>query len=451
MDSAPIKVVLDERSAVRRTLWVSTFEGCLTQVFLNWSSGSILTGFLLYLGAGPVALAALAGIPLLAQLFNPLVAWLAVRVPSRRVFIMITGLIGRGLWLFPILLPLLGLSQRDALFWMLAAISVSSIFQNSAGLAWIGLIADVVPPDIRGRYFGMRSAIIGVVGMAAGLVAGRYLDRTPAPGSFQMVFVVALLFAVAGLCLFRWYYEPPAAHQRLQLRDSIVLPLRDPNFRKFLAFSMYWQGSVMIAAPFVIPYFLQHLHMSFTQIAIWSAIASSAALITSPLWGRIGDRAGHKTVLSITTILAGTVHPMCWMIATPGHLFFIWLSGIMDAVSWGGVNPAVFNLSIGTAPPSARMAYLALLNFASGFVGFAVCLLSGPLLHFLLQHDFVVGGFHWTGYHSLFLLSGLLRSQAWRLVARVEEPQAWATRDLLRAFGARSLDFVNRVWPRAAE
>jgi hypothetical protein len=41
-------------------------------------------------------------------------------------------------------------------------------------------------------------------------------------------------------------------------------------------------------------------------------------------------------------------------------------------------------------------------------------------------------GMTWTGYHSLFLISGLGRSQAWRLLRPVQEAEAWRTRDLLR-------------------
>ena len=38
---------------VRRSLWISTLEGALTTVFLVWTTGSVLTGYMLHLGAGP--------------------------------------------------------------------------------------------------------------------------------------------------------------------------------------------------------------------------------------------------------------------------------------------------------------------------------------------------------------------------------------------------------------
>ena len=428
----------DVDQKVRRTLWISTLEGCITQNFLTWTTGSVLTGYMLYLGAGPKALAAAASIPLLAQLLNPLTAWLTTRMGSRRQFLITTNIFGRGIWILVAILPILPLSMADKLAAMMAIITISHVLQSGSGPAWTSLMADVVPAETRGRYFGMRTSIVGVMGMLAALGAGWFLDRAPAPVGFQMVYVVAVFLAMVGVYTYGMYYDPGTPRMQISLRESIMVPLRDRNFRKFLVFSSYWNASVMIAAPFVIPYFFTHLKMSYTEIAIWSAIASIFSLFTGPMWGRVADMAGHKTVLSITTVLAGTAHPLCWLLARPGHLMFIWISGVMDALSWGGIHSAIFNLSVSTAPQRMRMTYMAVLGAVNGISGFTAGLLSGPLMNFLLEHEAIVFGYHWTGYHSLFLISGFFRSQAWRFLVAVHEPHAWSARELLRRM---------RMWP----
>jgi MFS family permease len=278
--------------------------------------------------------------------------------------------------------------------------------------------------------------------MVAGLGAGLYLDRVPAPAGFQMVLVVALLFAAAGIVLYYHHTEPRHTSARLSLRDTLRVPMRDANFRRFLLFVVYWNAAVMLAAPFVIPYFFNHLQMSFTQIAIWSAIASLCGLVLGPMWGRLADRVGHKTVLTITTVVAGSAHPLCWMLASPGHLWFIWLSGLVDALSWSGINTAMFNLTIASAPSRHRMAYIAVLGMAAGLMGCLAGLLSGPLLTWLLHGQWSWGGFTWTGYHSLFLIAGLLRTQAWRLLRPVHEPRALPAGALLRDLWRRTLDHL---------
>jgi MFS family permease len=434
----------DVHAKVSRTLWVSTAEGSITQVFFNWTAGSVLTGYMLYYGASSFALGAVASVPMLAQAVGPIVAWLGGRVASRKDLITVTAALGRGLWLLAPLLPWLPIAPHHIPMLLVWITAVSCLIQVGAGPPWVALMADVVPEDIRGRYFGLRSAIVNLFGMVMLLGSGWYLDRARAPGGFQMVLFLAVVFAMVGVFLYRFYYEPKVPRVMLSLRDAFQAPFRDANFRRFLLFSAYWQAAVMIAAPFVIPYFLKHLQMSFTQIAVWNAIACMAALVLSPLWGRVADAMGHKTVLVYTTVIAGTLHPVCWLLATPGHMGFIYVSGFMDALSWGGINPALFNLGIATTPARHRLAYIAVLGMVNGLVGCAVGLLSGPLLNLLARVEFTVHGYAWTGYHSLIVLSMCFRTQAWRLLGGVTESRARPARELLGAMVAWGLSPFSR-------
>ena len=417
---------------VRRTLNLSIIEGGFTQVFLVWTSGSVLTGLMLHLGASPTQLAAVVSLPLLVQMMNPFSAWLVANLGSRIRFMIAAGLLGRLIWLVPVVLPLLPLPSAMLPTVMLAVVCFSALFQSGLGPAWASMMADVVPDAARGRYFSLRNGLLGLVGTSAGLGAGWFLDHTPAPAGFQMVYLVSVIFALIGIRLYAFHYEPPMVRPVTSLLRTITEPFRDRNFRRFLVFSVYWTASVMLAAPFVIPYFFTHLKMTFTQLAIWSAIASVSTLVIGSVWGRVADRIGHKQVLKATTFLAGSAHPACWMLATPGHLGFIWLSGIVEALSWGGISVAMFNLSVVTAPRHKRMVYLAVIGAVTGITGFCAGLLSGTLLDWLLRHETWFGSFHWTGYHSLFAISGFFRMQAWWLLGPVQEARAVSAREILR-------------------
>jgi MFS family permease len=85
------------------------------------------------------------------------------------------------------------------------------------------------------------------------------------------------------------------------------------------------------------------------------------------------------------------------------------------------------------------MEYMAVSGLLSGLAGSLGGYASGRLLELLLPHEFRIGGFHWTGYHSLFLISGILRTTAPLLLRPVHERKAWRTRDLLRAVWLRSV------------
>lgn len=308
-------------------------------------------------------------------------------------------------------------------------------------------MGDVVPDSRRGRYFGLRTGVVGVIGTGANVLAGLFLDRVAAPLSFQVVIGVAVLSAALGIAQYFLHYDPPSVRSPVPLGRVLGAPLRDAGFRRFLRFTVYWNFVVMLAAPFVVPYFLDGLGMSFAQVASWSALAAVSALATTSLWGAVADRWGNKAVLQVGTFVAGVTLPAMWILAAwTGNLSFIWASAVFDALAWGGIGPAVFNLSLATAPRSERAAYLAMVGLAGGLAGFLGGLASGPLLLLFTPLAFDLGTVHVTGYHMLFALSGTLRAQGWRLVRAVPEASAWRTRDVLRAMRTqwRTLGFFWR-------
>src|SRR5690606_6932049 len=68
---------------VKRTMRLSIIEGGLVQVLLNWTSGSVLVGYLFSLGATSTHIALVGSVPFLAQVASPFGAW-AAEVLGRR-------------------------------------------------------------------------------------------------------------------------------------------------------------------------------------------------------------------------------------------------------------------------------------------------------------------------------------------------------------------------------
>jgi MFS family permease len=440
--------MLDASSpTIKRTLRLSIIEGAATQIFLNWTTGSVLIGYMLLFNATPTELGLVASVPLLAQFMSPLAAYLAERTGSRKLLTIVLAFIGRSVWVIAALIPQLGVPESLRASFIVGLVMISSIFQAAAGTLWAAWMGDVVPEKSRGRYFGKRTGIVGIIGMLANLGAGYFLDVVDAPLSFQVVLAVSVVSALVGIAMYLGHYHPPKPSGRLSLKATFQEPFREVNFRHFMLFAIYWQFAVLTAAPFVFPYFIEQLRMSFTQIAIWSIIASSSALVTTTLWGRVADRYGNKAVLAIGTFVAGVGLPGNWILAgLTGNLGFIWFSAVCDAIAWGAIGPAIFNLALASAPQQGRVAFIAMYSLVSGVAGFVGGLLSGPLLTLFGNFEVITPELSWTRYHWLFVLSGVLRANAWIVLRRVKETNAWRTRDVLRAlrFGTRSIGFPWR-------
>ena len=433
------------RQRVRRTMRLATLEGSFTQVFLNWTTGAVLVGFMLHLGAAPTELALVSAVPHLSQLASPVAAYLAAALGRRRLLTVVMALVSRLAWLFAAALPLLPVPDEWRPTALILLVLVASLFLAANNTLWTAWMGDVVPERERGRTFGLRTGVMGVVGTTANLAAGAFLDRVAAPLSFQLVLLVAVGTGLVGVAIYLAQIDPPTVAERVRWRQLLTVPWRDVGFRRLLRFTAYWNFVVMLSGPFVMPYLLQELGMTFTQVAIASAITAVTALVTTTLWGRVADRVGHKPVLMLGTVLVGVLLPSGWILAgITGTLAWIWATAVAEAVAWGAVRLSAFNLALASAPRANRVVYIAMIGLATGLAGFAGGALAGPLLVLLKGFEVPAFGTTWTGYHWLFTIALLLRSQAWWWLRGVPEEGVGRPGDLLRGvrFGPRG------VWSR---
>jgi MFS family permease len=407
---------------VARTLRLSIVEGSLGQIFLLWTTGSVLTGYMLHYGASTSEIALVSSVPLLSQLFSPLVAWFASRLSQRRFVSAACALLGRCLWLLAAFAPNLGISAQAMPMFLIALVGLSSFFQASLGTVWTAWMGDVIPEAKRGRYFGRRTGIVGIVGMVANLASGWFLDSVKAPLNFQVVIVVSVGFAVVAAVLLLFHADPVKHKENIDLKDILFLPWQEANFRYFLFFAGHLHFAIFLSGALITVYFLEQLEMSFSQLALWSVIAAVTGLITTEFWGRLADRIGNRAVLLMGVSIMGVGFPILWILAdVQDNLSYIWLSAVADAVAWGAAAPALFNLALVSAPAGKRLSYIAMYSVVTGLLGFLGGAISGPLYTFLNHFSFG----QWSGYHSLFVLSGVFRLSSSFFLLRVKETKAW--------------------------
>jgi len=356
----------------KRSQRISIYEGLLAVVFINWTTGLVTTGYALYLGASPAALSFLGALPLLAQLASPL-APLVRGSPGRLTVRLVRW--GRTLFLPVLFSAFLPPPWRLAnlLFWA----ALSQLVQAPAGVLWTSWMADLVPEGDRGRYFGYRNAVTGLVGTLANLAAGALLDVLSHPLGFVLILGIGMFLGLLSPFLMALQHDPPprAAHPRL---GELLAPLLGSELRPFLLFLAGWNGAVMVGSPLVFPYFLQDVRMDYLQASLYTLISAAVTLVLGPLWGRIADRRGHRWVLLEATLVAGLL-PLGWLLGAHGRLAPIYLTAFFDGGAWSAITPALVNFGLQWAPPARRTVYLALYGVAGALGGLLGSLLGGAL------------------------------------------------------------------------
>lgn len=420
---------------LRASLDASIAEGAAAEVFGACAGGAVLTGWALYLGASPVAIALLTALPVAAQVVQLPAAWLTQRFGAKRLAITAVGA-SRLVWLPLIAVPFVHLAPARALAAFVAIVTVATVLGVVGGNAWTAWMGDLIPGAIRGRFFGRRMAYLNLAGTVASLGAGLALDTLGSRGLKGETLGVLLAVACAAGLVSVWLLvsqQGPGSREDLTAPEwgDFARSIRDARTRPLLAYLLGWHAAVGISAGFFSYHMLANLKMGFVLVAGHGILAAAVRIASAPVWGRLVDVFGARPVLVVCSSGISVV-PVIWLFITPDRLWPIAIEAVVAGALWGGHGIAVMDLSIGLAPRRWRPFYLATFATASG-LGFAVSAAFAGMLAYAIATPVQVLGSAWLDVHVLFLLSALGRAAAAGLATRIDEPAARNVHDLGRA------------------
>ena len=439
-DDAPLS-----RLDVLRGLRVSTWEGVWATAWAILTGGAFQIGFALYLGATPLVLGLLAGLPAIVGLLQLPASLYGDKLPKRRPFVAASSALGRLLWIVIAFLPFV-LPLHFALWVFLVLLTVSSALLTIVVPAWTSWMSDLVPSGSRGQYFARRSTVAGFVSMLLPLPAGAFLDLAVKRDLFAPQFGFAVLFllsavaALASFFLIRKQPEPPRQMGEATQGGfrTLLVPLADRNFRPFLSFAALTVCSQTLAGQFFTAWQVDKaaLNLPYLVVQILGAVASGAGLLATPIWGYLNDKYGSRPLLAIAS--GGViVAPFIWLFTVPSaHAFWlnvglIIIINLFSGVAWGGVGLAQFNLLLANSPAQARTTYVAMFSAATGVLGGVSPVVGGFLMTALQNVHIDFGPVAFNNYKILFTLTGLIRIACLFLLARVPSGGENTTRYVL--------------------
>lgn len=427
--------------SIRRWLSVITIEGALANVFTVLTGGAFLTGLALWLGANDFQIGLLAAIPFLAQVAQLLSAYLVDKTGYRKAITVWASVLARQIWWAMFLLLLMPINWR--LQALIAVVSIYGVAIMVATPSWTSWMSDIIPDEIRGRYFGYRSAAIGVTTLVATIFGGILLDRLRALGrpdiGFATIVGTAGLFALIAVILLGKIPDRPPSEIRIGFSwERLVAPIRDKTFRHLLRVFFVWNMAIGLAAPFFAAQMLNNLKMSFTQISIYTSVFSIVAVTLYKPWGGLIDRFGSKPVIVFCAFGLALV-PLLWWIPRPGYLWILWFEAVYSGALWAGFNLGTFNIPIANSPKEGRTIYIAMFSLVTGLGFFAASIMGGVLSQSWNHFHWQMGKQTVINYHLLFALSGGLRFLAALLILTFREPVEKSLPDMIQFMGYAAL------------
>jgi MFS family permease len=386
---------------VERLRWF-WLDGLFSTISVSFYA-SFVTLFALAYGATNTQIGRLTAVASLCGLAALLPGAQAIKLMGGRrktVVVLFGGIISRVALLAWVVLPLLTHDAGAGIAVIIAVNAVITFANNFANPAWTAMVADIVPREIRGRFFSHRNFAVNlpallVVPLAGLLIQAANGPRAPLAG-YQLVFLLAFVTGMVATFSFARIDDPlPASQARQPLRlGELVRTIRyAPGFLSLVVCTLIWSLGVQIVAPFLNVYLVNDLGATTAMVGWITAASSLAALMTARWLGRWVDRRGNIWAQAAMSFIIPII-PLAWMVARAP-----WQVGLINAMAgilWTGYGLASFNLLLDIAPEKARPEANALFQLVVAGSATVAPIVGGHLADAM-------------GYRPIFILSAAIR------------------------------------------
>jgi MFS family permease len=387
--------------------------------FFSITTSGFLAAYALLLGCNNFQIGVLAALPFLTQPLQIFVIPLVERFRRRKVITLASWIPAQLSWLLIALIPLfLDVPSSSAVALLLVTIGIRGVFVSVTSCSWNSWLRDLVPQQVLGSVFARRQMWANLAAMTFGLAASffvAYWQGHATAGNEALGYTFPLLFGAAFLGLASPLFmslmpEPlmqPSTEAQPSFFSIISPPFRDGNYRRLLSFLLLWGLALNMSIPFFAIYMLLRLGLPLWAVIGFSILSQAFNILFLRLWGRLADRFGFKSILSVSVSLYLLV-VLGWTFTTMPERYFLTipLLGILHVlagIAAAGVTLATGTIGLKLAPKGQATAYLAAAGLATSLGTGLGPLLGGYLADFFSVRQLSLV-FEWTSpIHSVQL------------------------------------------------
>lgn len=406
-----IRPLLPDR-AFRWNFTVMGLDLSLFVLGLSFTSAyGVLPLFVHHLSASNVALGAIPAVRSTSLLLPLFVAGYTERLPRTKPFIIGSTVIERIPYLLiAIATPLLATTHPTALLWFFFVMLAFAIMAGGLAMpAWLDLIARMIPANWRGRFFGLSSALGGLLGVAGSAGAAYVLERFTWSTGCALCFAFTFASLVVSFVFIALGREPARAagtgdsggggvaeQEPEPLWRRLPALVRDDRNLSWYLVAIALITSAGAAASFYIIDAKRALALSDAAASLYAVILLAATTVGNVLWGYVGDHFGHKRVVTMGALCAGLA-PALALVARqqPGGRFGYGVVFLLVGIGTSALQLAALTFIIDFAPAAQRPTFVGVATMAQAPFAF-----GAPLVCALIADR--------GGYPPVFMLTAFL-------------------------------------------
>ncbi|MCI2425434.1 MFS transporter [Candidatus Acetothermia bacterium] len=382
--------------------------------------------YAIQLGASDFVVGLLVSIPAMVAMISQVPAAIIVHRYSSRLLVSLKYTMAHRLsYLVMAFLALLPQDLPGRAMLLVIVFSIAHFPATVAGVGWTTLMGELFPSQLRGRVFGERNMLVGMVSLLATAAAGPFLDRVAFPINFFLLFLVSFACLIASWAYLTRLQEGTPVPGRCQdsrwrPRTMVLLvceTLRVPEFARFTAAAFVFHLGLQLPVALFIILFVHELQLSTSWIGALSVIWGVFSVLTFKWWGRLADARGSRYALALSMLVFVPLPIFYGLVQSPWPIAFLMVIG---GVAGAGFGLALFNALLDYSPAGKREDYVAVFNTLMGLAGFLM-----PVVGVALYH-------RW-GFLAVFILASLIRTiGTWMLFQPACSPQG--VRDFFLGF-----------------
>ena len=247
-----------------------------------------------------------------------------------------------------------------------AFFAITLIFFLAGGMGdvtYYDVFAKSIPQGMRGKLFGWRFFLGGVLSIGAGYWTKRILGSSQ--NFFGQYSLLFLLTAVSLFIAFFGFYrlQEPAGEARAEsryFRRVLAVIKSDRNFVRFIIAEFLLSAS-MILFPFYVIYAREVLALPVNIIGLFVTLQVIGEIATGPLLGWIGDRVNFRLVMAIVGG-ASFLTPVLAVVLPMLHPYAYSAIFILVGMTFKGIVLGTSNYLMEAAPAQEIPTYVAIKN-----------------------------------------------------------------------------------------
>ena len=339
---------------------------------------------------------------------------------------------------------------------LIVASAVSWVLMTVSAAGWWSWMADLVPENIRGTFFGRRAVIVHFTNMLWFFAIMLSLDYLKGAEDSHVLWIYAVVFGIGGtlgildVALHAFIPEPKRhpGETNIGWREFFE-PVKNRNFMRFSVAIGLFGFAIGVWGPFLAPYITADpgsmgggLGAPNKWLGIMFVVTSIMLILTVTAWGILMDRFGRKP-----TVILGALFPLSWigyLFLTPNNYIYILpfmalLGGLLSPGYWNGAGQLMLTLT----PQKNRTTFVCWHNVVAAVIGAEGPVVGGVLKDAIEQpphHAWLgppieslkqallgmgltsdVWGIHITSFHVVGLLSLALCVPCIILLSRIRE------------------------------